>query len=137
MSWTPFASLSTALESAGVLGSLSTFEAEIEFAKSVLAPADGPRFVMMDEIFHSTNATDGLAASQVFLTQLYQTSDILSIVSTHYKDLADTYKESATPLCMEATEKEDKTLAYTYKVVAGTSDKSSVMEILKERGLCR
>jgi DNA mismatch repair ATPase MutS len=90
---------------------------------------------MMDEIFHSTNAADGLAASQVFLSRLYAKSGIVSIVSTHYKDLAETYKNQAMPLCMEATEQSDKTLTYSYKVVPGISDKSSVMEILKERGL--
>jgi hypothetical protein len=135
MSWTPFDSVLTALESSGTLGSLSTFESEIEFAKSVLAFSGPKSFVMMDEIFHSTNAADGLAASQVFLSQLYAKSGIVSIVSTHYKDLAETYKNQAMPLCMEACEKEDKTLAYTYKVISGISDKSSVMEILKERGL--
>ena len=143
MSWTPFDSVLTALESSGTLGSLSTFESEIEFAKSVLAFSGVERekgcrtksFVMMDEIFHSTNAADGFAASQVFLSQLYAKSGIVSIVSTHYKDLADTYKNQAMPLCMEATEQSDKTLSYSYKVIPGISDKSSVMEILKERGL--
>ena len=143
MSWTPFDSVLTALESSGKLGLMSTFETEIEFAKSVLAFSglDGElggrkkSFVMMDEIFHSTNAADGLAASQVFLSQLYAKYGLVSIVSTHYKDLAEIYKNQAMPLCMEATEQEDKTLAYSYKVVPGISDKSSVMEILKERGL--
>jgi hypothetical protein len=137
MSWTPFTSVLTALEASGTLGSLSTFEAEIEFAKSVLSIETGATFVMMDEIFHSTNATDGLAASQVFLSQLYTKSGIVSIISTHYKDLAEMYKQQATLLCMEASERDDKTLDYTYKVMAGVSDKSSVMEILKERGLCK
>ena len=36
---------------------------------------------------------------------------------------------------MEASLGDDGKLAYTYKVIPGVSDKSSVMEILKERGL--
>ena len=135
MKWSPFNTILTALEPAGLLGSMSTFESEIEFAKSVLATPAGPTFVMMDEIFHSTNAGDGIEASRVFMKQLYEKPDVISIISTHYKDLAETFSSSATALQMEASLREDGCLSYTYKVCPGISDKSSVMEILRERGL--
>jgi len=137
MSFSPFQTVVTALEPAGLLGSMSTFEAEIEFAKSVLAAQELPMFVMMDEIFHSTNAGDGLAASRVFMKQLYAREGVVSIISTHYKDLAETFAESASAIQMEAEygENEEDGLIYTYKVAPGVSDKSSVMEILRERGL--
>jgi hypothetical protein len=137
MSFSPFSTIVTALEPAGLLGSLSTFEAEIEFAKSVLATEGLPAFVMMDEIFHSTNAGDGLEASRVFMRQLYTKVGIVSIISTHYKDLAESFKDVAAAIQMEASidEKEGDRLVYTYKVTPGISDKSSVMEILRERGL--
>jgi hypothetical protein len=138
MSWSPYRSICTALEPYGRLGEYSTFEAEIDFAKQVLSVQDTPVFVMMDEIFHSTNAADGLAASSVFLSQLYAKPHTISIVSTHYKTLAESYTESATPLCMIAhTVGADGELQYTYKVGPGISEKSSVMEILRERGLLR
>lgn len=135
MSFSPFKTVVTALEPAGLLGSLSTFEAEIEFAKSVLATTGLPAFVMMDEIFHSTNAGDGLEASRVFMRQLYEKADIISIISTHYKDLAESFSGVATAIQMDATVGEEDRLIYSYKVTPGVSDKSSVMEILKERGL--
>ena len=135
MSFSPFKTIVTALEPAGLLGSLSTFEAEIEFAKEVLAVEGLPAFVMMDEIFHSTNAGDGLEASRVFMRQLYLKRDVVSIISTHYKDLAESFGSQATAIQMEASLGDDGKLAYTYKVIPGVSDKSSVMEILKERGL--
>jgi len=135
MSFSPFKTIVTALEPAGLLGSLSTFEAEIEFAKSVLSIQGLPAFVMMDEIFHSTNAGDGLEASRVFMRQLYEKQNIISIISTHYKDLAESFCEKATAIQMGASEDEDGKLSYTYKVAPGISDKSSVMEILRERGL--
>lgn len=135
MSWSPFMMVLTALEPAGLLGSLSTFEAEIEFAKSVLAIKETPTFVMMDEIFHSTNAGDGLEASRVFMRQLYEKKDMVSIISTHYKDLAESFAAVATAVQMEASDGADGRLVYTYTVCPGISDKSSVMEILKERGL--
>ena len=136
MSFSPFKTIVTALEPAGLLGSLSTFEAEIEFAKSVLATDALPAFVMMDEIFHSTNAGDGLEASRVFMQQLYKKADIISIISTHYKDLAESFGAVASAIQMEATTGgDDGALLYSYKVTPGISDKSSVMEILRERGL--
>jgi len=137
MSFAPFKTIVTALEPAGLLGSLSTFEAEIEFAKSVLATDGLPAFVMMDEIFHSTNAGDGLEASRVFMKQLYAKTGIISIISTHYKDLAESFGDMAAAIQMEATvgSGEHANLVYSYKVSPGISDKSSVMEILRERGL--
>jgi DNA mismatch repair ATPase MutS len=137
MVFSPFTTILTALEPYGKLGEYSTFEAEIDFAKSVLAAEGRPAFVMMDEIFHSTNATDGLAASSVFLSQLYAKENTISIISTHYRQLAEQFSRSATPLYMVAEDTDHGKLSYSYKVASGISDKSSVMEILYERGLLR
>lgn len=141
MRWTPFKTIFTALETNGVLGNMSKFESEIEFAKTVLG-TKGRCFVMMDEIFHSTNATDGVAASTVFLKQLYQREDVISIISTHYKELAVQFGNdnkqstaSASVYQMVAHEKDGGKLEYTYTMAPGISETSSVMEILAERGL--
>lgn len=135
MTWSPFSAVLTGLEPCGKLGHLSTFEAEIEFAKSVLATDGKPVFVMMDEIFHSTNAHDGVEASKVFLSQLYEKPDCISVVSTHYAELTKLFSKT-TALQLMATE-DQGVLNYTYKVTPGVSSLSSVMEILEERGLLR
>jgi DNA mismatch repair ATPase MutS len=138
MRFSPFGSIFTALETGGVLGNMSKFESEIEFAKSVLT-TKGCMFVMMDEIFHSTNATDGVAASTVFLKQLYERRDTISLISTHYKELATLFGTGeharAHVYHMIANEKENGKLEYTYQLAPGISTTSSVMEILAERGL--
>jgi DNA mismatch repair ATPase MutS len=135
MSWSPFHTITSALEHEGTIGVASTFEAEIEFAKSVLQPSIGSAFVMMDEIFHSTNAHDGLVASRIFLEKLYVKPNTISVISTHFKELAEQYIKTAQCLQMEATVNDDTSLRYSYKAVNGISDISSVMEILKEKGL--
>jgi hypothetical protein len=135
MTWSPFATILTALEPCGKLGYCSTFEAEIEFAKSVLQSKGAPAFVMMDEIFHSTNAHDGVAASRVFLSQLYEKTDTISIVSTHYAELTTMFESVISQQQLIASKKEDGSLSYTYKIGPGVSSLSSVMEILEERGL--
>ena len=76
MDFVPVSRFETALAPADTLGRLSLFEAEIEFAKHILSIADnktnGAALIIMDEIFHSTNAHDGAEASHIFLKQLYE-----------------------------------------------------------------
>lgn len=143
MEFVPVSRFETALAPADTLGRLSLFEAEIEFAKHLLKSADaaasdeGPCFVIMDEIFHSTNAHDGAEASLIFLNQLYERggSSIGSIISTHYRELPDKLNNKAKTYCMEAYDKGVSGIKYTYRCVPGISTISSVREILKERGL--
>lgn len=141
-----FQNIITALSPQDVVGKLSLFEAEIEFAKEVmarLAVATGPTFLMMDEIFHGTNAHDGVEASQVFLDRLYAAKGaVFSVVSTHYMDLPARYGPGAAQgktqnLCMGASvdPRDPDRLVYTYRVTAGVNKFSSVKEILQERGL--
>jgi DNA mismatch repair ATPase MutS len=145
MEFVPVVRIETALAPADTLGRLSLFEAEIEFAKHLLAIAsaahkekqEAPAFVIMDEIFHSTNAHDGAEASLIFLQQLYKQggANVGSLVSTHYRELPDKLGESADTRCMEAFDKGESGIIYTYRCIPGVSTVSSVREILKERGL--
>lgn len=132
-----FESIITALNPIDIVGKMSLFEAEIEFAKTVMERTKkGQTFLMMDEIFHGTNAHDGVEAAQVFLDQVYQTRTT-SIVSTHYMDLPTKYGEASTlNLCMGSTlDSKTDCLTYTYKIEKGINTHSSVREILRERGL--
>jgi len=132
-----FANIITALAPQDVIGKLSLFEAEIEFAKDVRARLGAPTFLMMDEIFHGTNAHDGVEASQVFLDDLYTYDGVFSIVSTHYMDLPARYKGAVQTLCMDASvdPNDPDRLVYSYCVKEGVNRFSSVREILRERGL--
>lgn len=142
MSFVPVSRFETALAPADTLGRLSLFEAEIEFAKHLLATGEkaktvvdeAPMFIIMDEIFHSTNAHDGAEASLIFLNQLYAKGKCVgSLISTHYRELPD--KLNAKNYCMEAFDNEGMGIKYTYRCIPGISTVSSVKEILKERGL--
>lgn len=141
-----FGDIVCALTPTDRLGALSLFEAEIEFAKGVraiIAAAKAPVFLMMDEIFHGTNAHDGVEASQVFLDALYDSENepgavVFSIVSTHYMELPKRYGDGrAQLLCMEASvdPADADRLVYTYRLCSGVNRHSSVREILRERGL--
>jgi hypothetical protein len=134
MTLRPFAAIHTALEPAGKLGYASTFEAEIVFAKSVLDVSGAPLFVMMDEIFHSTNAVDGIRASGVFMEALYNKQSTLSLISTHYRELASQFSGRADAYSMVAEDGDDG-LVYSYRIAPGVSSKSSVDELLRSHGL--
>jgi hypothetical protein len=128
-----FDNIISALSPQDSVGKMSLFEAEIEFAKEVRR-LKGSTFLMMDEIFHGTNAHDGVEASQVFLDELYETP-VYSVVSTHYMDLPKRYGDTKVQnLCMEASQGPDS-LVYTYRLTEGINKFSSVREILRERGL--
>jgi DNA mismatch repair ATPase MutS len=106
-------------------------------------PGGPTTFLMMDEIFHGTNAHDGVEASQVFLDDLYtsENAKLFSVVSTHYMGLPARYGPSGTgvaqTLCMDAaTDPVDPDrIVYTYCLKEGINELSSVREILRERGL--
>jgi DNA mismatch repair ATPase MutS len=118
---------------------MSLFESEIEFAKDVKSRlGTEPMFLMMDEIFHGTNASDGAAAARVFLDQLYKhQGPVFSVISTHYMELPESYRGTyVQDLCMEARQKTPELLEYTYRLCEGINRCSSVHEILRERGLC-
>ena len=134
MTLCPFGAIHTALEPAGKLGYASTFEAEIVFAKAVLERTERPLFVMMDEIFHSTNAVDGIRASGVFMDALYNKQDVMSLISTHYRELATQFTDRCAAYKMVADDGPHG-LIYSYKIAAGVSDKSSVDELLRSHGL--
>ena len=133
-----FTNIITALAPQDVVGKLSLFEAEIEFAKEVKGLLGPKTFLMMDEIFHGTNAHDGVEASQVFLDDVYtaKNKELFSIVSTHYMNLPERYAQ-VQHLCMGASVSptDPDRLVYTYKVSPGVNRFSSVREILQERGL--
>jgi DNA mismatch repair ATPase MutS len=141
MEFTPFKQIHTALSPSDTLGRLSLFETEIEFAKEILENLTkedaGRALLVMDEIFHSTNAIDGEEASKIFLEKLYQLPMHMSLISTHYIKLPETYTERklVESLCLTAKKGPEDTLIYSYKMKKGINSLSSVREILKERGL--
>lgn len=148
-----FTNIVSALAPQDKLDELSLFESEIEFAKQVRALVRAPKsrtFLMMDEIFHGTNAHDGVEASKEFLDDLYTHSDsVFSIISTHYMELPERYKRTKTKteqghghgrvqtLCMDAEVNpvNPEQILYKYTLQEGINSLSSVREILRERGL--
>jgi DNA mismatch repair ATPase MutS len=69
------------------------------------------------------------------LTKLYSKQGSLSLISTHYRELANLFESQVSLLRMATDQMADGSLVYKYRVESGVSDKSSVSEILTEHGL--
>lgn len=119
-------------------GKSSLFEREVEFAVEILKRAkQNPQetgVVLFDELFHSTNPPDGTRTAKTFLEQLWEQSNLVSIISTHVFSLVKEAPESVYKLCVPAFVKEGR-LEFTYTLQHGICEVSSVDMILEQKGL--
>jgi DNA mismatch repair ATPase MutS len=117
-------------------GKESLFEREVLVAGEILRLARNKKsrgWVIIDELFHTTNPPDAATASQIFLQQLWQSNLITSIVSTHLFSHAETAPEHVQKLCLQSEfSNETKKINYTYTVSPGINTMSSVKELLLE-----
>jgi len=121
-------------------GRQSLFEREVGVAGEILRRLNSQQsrgWVIIDELFHTTNPPDAATASQIFLHQLWNSERITSIVSTHLFSHAETAPAHVQRLCLLSTMDTmvDNKIQYTYKVVPGINTMSSVEELLIESGI--
>jgi DNA mismatch repair ATPase MutS len=117
-------------------GQASLFEREVSVAGDIIHRIREGKtrgWVIIDELFHTTNPPDAATASQIFLQQLWTSERVTSIVSTHLFSHAATAPVNVRRLCVdsEMSESENKIL-YKYQVVSGINMMSSVQELLLE-----
>jgi len=117
-------------------GKESLFEREVNVAGEILKrirSCDTRGWVIIDELFHTTNPPDAATASQIFLQQLWNSSVCTSIVSTHLFSHAETAPNHVQKLCVDSNlDEETNKIQYTYRVIPGINKMSSVKELLLE-----
>ena len=116
-------------------GQESLFEREVSVAGDIvgrLRLRDTRGWVIIDELFHTTNPPDAATASQIFLQQLWNSERATSIVSTHLFVHAATAPSNVQRLCVESDKDLDGKILYKYKVSSGINTMSSVEELLME-----
>jgi DNA mismatch repair ATPase MutS len=120
-------------------GQASLFEREVTVAGDIvkLIRANKTRgWVIIDELFHTTNPPDAATASQIFLRQLWSSSLVTSIVSTHLFSHAEDAPAQVQRLCVDSEFNETTGyILYNYEVVQGINTMSSVRELLVESGV--
>ena len=116
-------------------GEESLFEREVRVAGEVLQrvrTAKSRGWVIIDELFHTTNPPDAATASQIFLRQLWESQTVTSIVSTHLFTHAEHAPLNVQRLCVESELLDTGKINYSYKVAQGINTMSSVNELLVE-----
>ena len=144
-SWSPFRMIFTRLKSKDHAGKESLFEMEVRMASHILHSLEtlnlkkkGQSLILIDELFHSTNPPDAETSARIFLNKLWTYSNAKSIISTHIFALCEEKQiehGSVKTLCCPATEHEDGSIHYSYKLTPGICSVSSVREVLQENGM--
>lgn len=120
-------------------GEMSLFEREVAVAGEILRRVrlQGTRgWVVIDELFHTTNPPDAETASQIFLRQLWRSETTSSLVSTHLFKHAETAPDGVQRLCVASEMQEgSEKVIYQYEVTEGINTMSSVNELLTESGV--
>jgi DNA mismatch repair ATPase MutS len=94
-----------------------------------LGSASANPFVMIDELFHSTNPSDAERSAAYFLRQLWASSGATSLISTHMFGLLAAAPDHVNRKCVYATQAPDGSIDYTYSVRDGVCMVSSVGEV--------
>jgi hypothetical protein len=117
-------------------GEQSLFEREVSVAGEILKrvrAGDTRGWVIIDELFHTTNPPDAATASQIFLRQLWNSQTVTSIVSTHLFAHAEEAPQNVQRLCVDsAVDSDTGKIQYKYTVIQGINTMSSVEELLIE-----
>ena len=120
-------------------GEQSLFEREVSVAGEILKRArkqDTRGWVIIDELFHTTNPPDAATASQIFLQQIWASKRLATIVSTHLFSHAEIAPRNVQKLCVNSEiNRTSKKIHYQYTVGKGINTMSSVNELLVESGV--
>lgn len=132
---TPLRWMQTSLRLQDIPGEQSLFEREVSSASLALRRLQsGKGLLLIDELFHSTNPPDAEIASRTFLNRLWSSRRTLSVISTHVFSIVEDAPDKIQRLCCPATEMNGK-VKYKYGLKTGICRVSSVLEILREKGV--
>ena len=138
--FTPFSLINTYLNIPDHKGKESLFESEMRRAKGHIdnlnkLPKTHFSFVVMDEIFSSTNPDEGMSGGYAIGERLGNYENSISLITTHYAYL--TKLEDAKTYCnykIPIERDESGEIIYPYKLKPGISNQYIALELLKNKG---
>ena len=139
---TPFNMIETYLHIPDTKGSSSLFEAEMFRSKEYIDKIKNLEenkfsFIVLDEIFSSTNYVEGFSGAYSILKKISSFSNALSITTTHYTDLEILEKETNGRIMNYKFEIErnlNNEIIFNYILKRGTSYQYIALELLKKNG---
>jgi DNA mismatch repair protein MutS len=137
---TPFSLINTYLNIPDCKGKESLFEAEMHRARDhirKLSDTDKTKFsfIVMDEIFNSTNPEEGISGAYAIAEKLAGFNNSLSIITTHFSYLTNLesgnkFKNYKIPIQRDSND----TIIYPYKIKPGISNQYIALELLRNKG---
>jgi len=140
MNLTPFSLINTYLNIPDCKGKESLFEAEMYRARNHIndiatLPENKFSFIVMDEIFSSTNPEEGISGGYAIAEKLASFDNSISVITTHFTYLTNLekngkYKNYKIPIERDSSDN----ICYKYKLVPGISNQYIALELLKNKG---
>ena len=139
---TPFHMIETYLHIPDSKGTSSLFEAEMFRSKEYIdkiknLDSNKFSFIVLDEIFSSTNYVEGFSGAYSILKKISSFSNTLSITTTHYTDLEILEKDTKGKIVnykFEVSHDENNEILFNYLLKRGTSRQYIALELLKKNG---
>jgi len=136
---TPFSLIDTYLHIPDCKGRDSLFEAEMYRSKKYINTIKNMKkrefaFVVMDEMFSSTNYVEGYSAAYAILNKISSYNNSLSLVTTHYGKLAkleETTDGRIKNYNFYINRDAENNIIYPYKIRKGVSNQYIALELLK------
>ena len=137
---TPMTLINTYLNIPDCKNKESLFEAEMHRARNHLEKLKDLgkhdfSFIVMDEIFSSTNPEEGISGAYAICNKLAEYTNSIALITTHFSYLtkletSGKYKNYKIPI-----ERNDlNEIVYPYKLQEGASDQHIALELLKKKG---
>ena len=134
---TPFKLIDTYLHIPDTTGSASLFETEMlrskEYIKKI-KESKGLSFVIMDELFSSTNYVEGFSGAFAILNKISKYEKSMFIVTTHYTKLSALEKKTNGKIKnykFEIDRNNKNEIIFNYKLKRGYSTQYIALELLK------
>ena len=139
---TPFNLIETYLHIPDSKGSSSLFEAEMFRSKNYIEKIKNMdenkfSFIVLDEIFSSTNYVEGFSGAYAILKKISSFKNTLSITTTHYTDLEVLEKDTDGKIVnykFEVDYDENKEIKFNYNLKRGMSRQYIALDLLKKNG---
>jgi DNA mismatch repair protein MutS len=139
---TPFHMVETYLHIPDSKGTSSLFEAEMFRSKEYIDKIknmdnDKFSFIVLDEIFSSTNYIEGFSGAYSILKKISSFNNTLSITTTHYTDLEILEKDTKGKIInykFEVDHDINNEILFNYVLKKGVSRQYIALELLKKNG---
>ena len=139
---TPFNMIETYLHIPDTKGTSSLFEAEMLRSKDYIDKIKNMEdnkfsFIVLDEIFSSTNYIEGFSGAYAILKKISSFPNTLSITTTHYTDLEILEKDTKGKILnykFDIDYNDNNEIIFNYKLKRGVSTQYIALELLKNNG---